>query len=140
MLGRATGNMDTQDSPWPGLGGSHHLPPYRYSGLLHGAHIQMVFLSWDSRVGVLKSRRRGLPQLWSPITLRADFGSGCGLKQSCSSCRELCNGMSHIVCSQVNWVNSRFFLVGNQIASLTPGPFLAITCVSDVQMSNASPF
>jgi len=22
------GNMDTQDSPWPGLGGSHHLPPY----------------------------------------------------------------------------------------------------------------
>ncbi len=28
VLGRATGNMDTQDSPRPGLGGSHHLPPY----------------------------------------------------------------------------------------------------------------
>ncbi len=28
VLGRATGNTDTQDSPWPGLGGSHHLPPY----------------------------------------------------------------------------------------------------------------
>jgi hypothetical protein len=25
---RATGNTDTQDSPRPGLGGSHHLPPY----------------------------------------------------------------------------------------------------------------
>ncbi len=28
VLGRATGNTDTQDSPRPGLGGSHHLPPY----------------------------------------------------------------------------------------------------------------
>jgi hypothetical protein len=22
--------MNSQDSPWPGLGGSDHLPPYRY--------------------------------------------------------------------------------------------------------------
>jgi len=28
MLGRVTGNTDTQNSPRPGLGGSHHLPPY----------------------------------------------------------------------------------------------------------------
>ncbi len=28
VLRRATGNTDTQDSPRPGLGGSHHLPPY----------------------------------------------------------------------------------------------------------------
>jgi len=28
VLGRATGNTNTQDSPQPGLGGSHHLPPY----------------------------------------------------------------------------------------------------------------
>ncbi len=28
VLGRATGNTDTQDSPRPGFGGSHHLPPY----------------------------------------------------------------------------------------------------------------
>jgi hypothetical protein len=28
VLGPATGNTDTQDSPRPGLGGSHHLPPY----------------------------------------------------------------------------------------------------------------
>ncbi len=29
-LGVGTSHMhfDTQDSPWPGLGGSHHLPPY----------------------------------------------------------------------------------------------------------------
>jgi len=28
VLGQATGNTDTLDSPRPGLGGSHHLPPY----------------------------------------------------------------------------------------------------------------
>ncbi len=28
VLGRATGNTDTLDSPRPGPGGSHHLPPY----------------------------------------------------------------------------------------------------------------
>jgi hypothetical protein len=28
VLGPAMGNTDTQDSPRPGLGGSHHLPPY----------------------------------------------------------------------------------------------------------------
>jgi len=28
VLGRATRNTDTQDSPQPGLGGNHHLPPY----------------------------------------------------------------------------------------------------------------
>jgi len=28
MLGQAMGNLDSQDLPWPGLGGSHHLPPY----------------------------------------------------------------------------------------------------------------
>ncbi len=28
VLGRATGNTHTQDSSRPGLGGSHHLPPY----------------------------------------------------------------------------------------------------------------
>jgi len=83
----------------------------------------MVFLSWDSRVGVPKLRRQGLLRLWSPITLWTNLGSGCGLKQSCSSCQELCNGMSHIVCSQVNQVNSRVFLVKSQIANLTPDFF-----------------
>jgi hypothetical protein len=28
VLGRVTGNTDTQDSLRPELGGSHHLPPY----------------------------------------------------------------------------------------------------------------
>ncbi len=28
VVGQTTGNTNTQDSPRPGLGGSHHLPPY----------------------------------------------------------------------------------------------------------------
>jgi hypothetical protein len=112
--------MDTQDSPWPGLGGSHHLPLIVYSAPLHGAHIQMVFClgtpewesrncpSWDSRdFGAL-------------ITLRADLGLKCGPKQDCIPRRELFNGMSHAISRQINWFDSRLFSVKNQIASLTP--------------------
>ncbi len=82
----------------------------------------MTFLSRDSRVGVSKSRQRGLSQLWSRITLRANLGSKCGLKKSCSSRRELFNGMWHVIFSQVNRVDSWLFLVGSQIDILTPGP------------------
>jgi len=87
-----------------------------------GAYIQMAFLSWDSRVGVPKSRQMGLLQLWSPITLRADLGLWCNLMQSCSSHQELSNDMSHALCIQVNRVDSWLFLVGSQTASLIPGP------------------
>ncbi len=90
----------------PDLGEATTFSLIVYSMPLHGACIQMTFLSRDSRAGVPKSRQRGLLGLWSPITLRADLGSKCGLKQSCSSRRELSNGMSHVVCSQVNRVDS----------------------------------
>jgi len=129
VLGRATGNTDTQDSPRPGLEGSHHLPPY---SILCDAprrlHPNGSFSrdSRDSPPGVPKSRPAGLPKLWSPITLRADLGSMCGLKQSCSSRRELSNGMSHVVCSQVFRVDSRLLVVESQnwqiLESSTPGP------------------
>ncbi len=117
MLGPATGNTDTQDSPRPGLGGSHHLPPYRIlCDSPRGPHPNDFSLP-----GLL-----GLSGLWSPITLRADLGSKCGLKQSYSSRRELSNGMSHVVCSQVFRVDSRLLVVGSQNwqtpGSSTPGP------------------
>ncbi len=51
VLGPATGNMDTQDSPRPGLGGSHHLPPYSiFCTSPQGPHPN-GFLSRDSQVG-----------------------------------------------------------------------------------------
>jgi hypothetical protein len=91
-----------------------------YSAPLHGAHIQMAFFSRDSRVP--KSRQLGFPQLWSPITLRVNLGLKCNMKQSCSSHREISNGMLHVVCKQVNRVDSQLFLVGSQIGSLTLSP------------------
>ncbi len=82
----------------------------------------MIFLSWGSRVGVLKSRQLGFLQLWSPITLRADLGLKCGLKQGYSSYQVFFNIILHVLCIQVNRVDSWLFLVDNQINSLTPGP------------------
>ncbi len=70
--------------------------------------------------GGVKSRQLGLPRLWSPITLRADLGLGCGLKQSCIFHWELSNGMSHVLYNQVNRVDSWLFLVGSQTGNLTP--------------------
>ncbi len=111
MLGRATGNTDTQDSPRPGLGGSHHLPPYS--------------ILCDSPRDP-HPNGFSLPGLWIPITLRADLGSKCGLKQSCSSHRDLSNDMSHVICIQVFRVDSRLSVVGSQNwqtpGSSTPGP------------------
>jgi hypothetical protein len=121
VLGRATGNTNTQDSSRPGLGGSHHLPPYSIFWTSPRGPHPNDFLSPDSRVGVPKSCQRGLPRLWSPITLRANLGSRCSLKQSCSSHRELFNGMSHVICSQVNRVDSGLFMVGSQTGNFTPG-------------------
>ncbi len=63
VLRQTTGNSDTQDSPWPRLGGSHHFPPY---SILYasprGPHLN-GFLSRDSEVGVPKFPQLGLPRL-----------------------------------------------------------------------------
>jgi hypothetical protein len=45
-----------------------------------------------------------------------------GLKQNCSPCWELFNGMSHATCTQGNWVDSQLLMVKNQTANLTLGP------------------
>jgi hypothetical protein len=122
VLGRTTGNTDTQDSPRPGLGGSHHLPSYNIlCGWPRSLHPNGFSLPgvWS---GSPKIPPAGTPATLEPITLRADLRLRCNLKQSCSSRRELSNGMSHIVCRQINRVDSRLFLVRSQISSLTPGP------------------
>ncbi len=76
-------------------------------------------------MGVPKSRKLGLPRLWSPITLQADLWLRCGPKQSCSSPQELSNDMLHVVCRQINRVDSWLFIVRSQIGSLTPTPSFA---------------
>jgi hypothetical protein len=86
----------------------------------------MAFLSRDSRAGVLKSCQLGFSGLWGRITSCAKLWLRSGLKQSCSSHRELSNGMWHVVCSQVFRVDSRLLVVGSQNwrtpRSSTPGP------------------
>ncbi len=122
MLGRATGNTDTQDSPRPELGGSHHLPPYSILCDSPRSPHPNGYFSRDSRVRVPKSRQMGLPRLRSPITLRANLRSQCSLKQSCSSRWELSNAVSHSRIRHREEVHSRLFVVGSQTGNSTPGP------------------
>jgi len=116
VLGWAMGNSD---SPPPGLGGSHHLPPYNiFCASPRGLHPNGILFQ-DSQMGVLKLPKLGLPQLWGPLTWRANLELRWGLKKSYSPCQELSNGMSHTTCTQVNWVDSWLLVVGSQTANLT---------------------
>ncbi len=99
VLGRATGNMDTQDSPWPRLGGSHHLPPYRIlctspRGLHPNGFSLLGLLSGNPEIVPAKNLATLEPHNFVSrpwIEVRS--------KQSCGSRRELSNGMSHVVCN-----------------------------------------
>jgi hypothetical protein len=114
VLRRAMGDLDSQDSPWPGLGGSHHLPPYRLlCASPQGPHPNDI---------LLKLPKLGPLRLWAPITLHADLWLKWGLKQSFSPCRKLFNNMSQATCTQVNRVDSWLLMVKSQIANLTPDP------------------
>ncbi len=125
MLGRTTGNTDTQDSPRPGLGGSHHLPPYSILCSSQRRWHPNGYFSRDSQVGVPKLSRVGVSKLWTPISPDCRVRSQQGLKQSYSSRRELSNAMSHSRIGCREEVDSRLLVVGSQIASLTPGPSFA---------------
>ncbi len=63
--GQAT---NSQDSPQPKLGGSHHLPPYNILCAWPWYQYPNVIMSQDSQMGVLKFPKLGLPRLWKSIT------------------------------------------------------------------------
>jgi hypothetical protein len=71
--------------------------------------------------GSFETARVGLSQLCTVITFHSDLRSGRGLKQTCSSHWELSNGVLHATCTHGSQVDSQLFVVGSQIASLTPG-------------------
>jgi hypothetical protein len=124
-VGTSHGHLDTLDSPQPGFGGSHHLPPY--SILCSSAwrlHPNGSF-SRDSQGGVPELSQFGLLGLWASITSRPELESGRSLNQSCSSRQELSNAMPHSRCSRREEVDSRLLVVGSQTANLTPGPSFA---------------
>jgi len=114
--------MDSLDSPWPGLGGSHHLPPY-INLYIAPSHLHPNgFYSWDSQGGVSKLSQFRLLGLWELITPGSDFGLGWSLKKTCNSPQELSNGVLHFTCTHRDRVDSQLFVVGSQTASLTFNP------------------
>ncbi len=66
-----------------------------------------------------------LAGLWTAITPRPVLGSGRGLNQYCSPCRDLSNDVSHSPSARRERVDSWLLVVGSQTASLTPGPSFA---------------
>jgi hypothetical protein len=134
VLGPTTGNSDSQDSPWPGLGGSHHLPPYSILCASPGGPHPNSILSQDSQVGVPKLPKLGLPWLWGPITFRVDLALRWGLKQSCNPCQKVSNGVLQDTWTQVNRVDSWLLVVGSQTTHSTSNPSfgqnLCFTCLN----------
>jgi hypothetical protein len=116
---RAT--LDSLDSPQPGLGGSHHLPPYSIMCVtLWEPHPNGTF-SRDSQGGVPKLSRVELPGLWTLMSPGSDLWLKWNLNQSYSSPQELSNALSHSFCRRRQEVDSWLLMVGSQTTSLTPG-------------------
>jgi hypothetical protein len=131
VLGQATSNSDSLDSPRLGLEGNHHLPPYSiFCSFARRVHPNDSF-SQDSQGGVLKLSRFGLLRLWAFITSRPELGLGQGLNQTCSSRRQLYNAMLHSCCRRREKVDSQLLVVESQIANLTLGPSFAhnLSCI-----------
>ncbi len=73
VLGQATSNTDSLDSPWPRLEGSHHLSPYNILYVCPRHLHPNGFLSQDSQGGVPKLSQIELPGLWELITPSSDL-------------------------------------------------------------------
>jgi hypothetical protein len=118
----AHANTNSQDLPRPGLGGSHHLPPYNILCAWPWDQHPNDILSRDSQVRVSKFPKLGLFHLWRPITLCANLWLRWSLKKISSPCWELSNGMSHATWMQGNRGDSWLLMFRNQIANLALGP------------------
>jgi len=116
---------DSLDSPRPGLGGSHHLPPYSILFVTPREPHPNGTFSRDSQGGVPKLSRVGLPGLWTLKAPGSNLRLEWVLNQSCSSLLDLSNALSHSICRHREEVNSQFLVVGSQTASLILGPSFA---------------
>jgi hypothetical protein len=120
---RAT--LDSIDSPRPGFGGSHHLPPYSILCVTPWEPHPNGTFSRDSQGGVPKLSQVKLSGLWTFISPGFDLRLEWGLNQSCSSPQELSNAISHSWFECQEEVDSRLLVVGSQTANLTPDPSFA---------------
>jgi hypothetical protein len=120
-MDRPRANTNSQDSPRPRLGRSHHLPPLYCSLCLATrpspkCHFVLGLPSW-----IPKFSKLGLLQLWRPIILCVNLRLKWGLKQNCSLHWNLSNNMWHATCTQGNQGDSWLLVVGSQISNLTLG-------------------
>ncbi len=139
VLGRATGNTDTQDSPRLGLGGSHHLPPYSIlctspwgphpngfslSGLPSGS-LEIAPTRTFTTLEPHNFARRARIEVRSQAKLQLSSRAFQRYVARCLQTRK----------------SGRFpTFLGQKSNWQFDYRLLAITCVSDVQMSNESPF
>ncbi len=110
-------NSDSQDSPRPGLGGNHHLPPYNILCAQPQQQHPNVILSCDSQIPIV-----GTPVILGthnfackpPIEMRFKAKLQPSLRdfQWYVACHDM----------QGNRCDSQLLVVGSQIANLTPGP------------------
>jgi len=132
--------LDSLDSPRPGLGGNHHLPPYSILCVtLQEPHPNGTF-SRDSQRGIRKLSRVGLSGLWELISPGSNLQLEWGQNQSRSSPQELFNAPSHSLCRRREKDDSRLLVVRVKLAVLLPALLLPITWAADVQMAHARPF
>jgi hypothetical protein len=114
--------MDSQNSSWLRLGGSHHLPPYNiFCDSPWGLHPNGVFPR-TPKLGISQFLKLGFLPLWTPIASCADLWLKWSLKQGYSLHWDLCNDMWHGSCTQINQGNFELLVVGNQIDTLTLSP------------------
>jgi hypothetical protein len=127
-VGTSHGQLDSLDSPRPGLRGSHHLPLIVLFAPLHRGYIEVALFPGTPK---LESRNcpetvpGGVPGLWELITPDCSVGSQRGLNQSCSPRQALSNDVSHSQIGCRKEVDSRLLVVRSQTANLTPGPSFA---------------
>ncbi len=124
MLGLATGTWTHKTHHGPDSGEATTFPHIVFSAAGHWGYIQMAHF-----VGTPEMESRNgpdrLPELWTAITPRPDLGSGRVLNQSYSPHWELFNAVLHCSRRRQKEVDSWLLVVGNQTASLTPGPSFA---------------
>ncbi len=109
----------------PDSGEATTFPHILYSALLRRGYIRMTFCPGTPKVESRNCLGLDFLRLWTVIASRPDLQLGRGLKQCCSSRRELSNAVSHSPSAHRERVDSRLLVVGSQTASLTPSPSFA---------------
>jgi len=128
VLGQATSTLTHKTHHDPDSGEAITFPHIVFSAPLRGGYIQMALFPGTPN---LESRNCpetipvGVPRLWELISPDCQVWSRRGLNQSYSSLWELSNAMLHSWFGFREEVDSRLLVVGNQTASLTPGPSFA---------------